>query len=137
VKLEELMIASMTEFPRYRTRFSDGMHDGIADVTVGKGGEFGGFRPHDLLEAALATCVNITVRMYADNHNMPLVGVTTRVELDRSQPEQAKFRYTVELVGDLGAEEREKLFEAANACPVRRTLSRTMAFESAFAGKTS
>ena len=127
------MIVSISESPRYRTGFSDGTHDGIADTTAEKGGSDSGFRPHCLLEAALATCVNMAVRMYADNHAIPLAGVTTRVKLDRNATEQAVFRYEVSLTGDLKVEQTEKLLQAANACPVRRTLSRTIVFESAVA----
>lgn len=125
------MIVTTSESTRYRTRFSNGKHEGTADTTAEKGGSNSGFRPHDLLEAALATCVNMTVRMYADNHGIPLTSVTARVSLDRSAPDQSTFRYDVEFAGDLMPEQIEKLHQAANACPVRRTLSRTIQFESA------
>ncbi len=122
------MIISTSESPQYRTRFSDGKHAGIADTPAEKGGSDSGFRPHELLEAALATCVNMTIRMYADNHGIPLEGVTTTVRLDRESSEQALFNYEVEFVGDLKPEHAEKLLRAANACPVRRTLSRAIVF---------
>jgi putative redox protein len=122
------MIIATSESPQYRTRFSDGTHDGMADTTAEKGGSDAGFRPHDLLEAALATCVNMTIRMYADNHGIPLQGVTTKVTLDRNTIEQAIFKYEIEFVGDLEPLHAEKLLQAANACPVRRTLSRTIVF---------
>jgi len=127
------MIVSTSESPHYRTRFSDGTHNGIADTTVENGGSDGGFRPHNLLEAALATCVNMAARMYAADHNIPLTGVTTRVKLDRNTTEQSIFGYEVEFAGDLTVEQTERLLLAANACPVRRTLSRTIVFESAVA----
>ncbi|MFZ0960882.1 MAG: OsmC family protein [Terriglobia bacterium] len=124
------MIFSKSESPRYRTRFSDGTHDGLSDTTTDKGGNHDGFRPHDLLEAALANCVNMTVRMYADHHGIPLVGVTTRVNLDRSLPDEVVFQYEVELAGELTSEQKQALFLAAHACPVRRTLSKKIRFES-------
>lgn len=127
------MIVSTSESPHYRTKFSNGTNDGVADTAAEKGGNDSGFRPHDLLEAALATCVNMAVRMYGDNHGIPLSGVTTRVKLDRNATE-AVFRYEVEFAGDLKVEHTEKLLQAANACPVRRTLSRTIVFESTVAG---
>jgi putative redox protein len=124
------MICAKSELTRYRTRFTDGEHEGIADTTADKGGEHSGFRPHDLLEAALATCVNMTVRMYADNHGIPVRGVTTNVSLDRTHPDEVVFRYEVELDGELTDEQRNKLFQAASACPVRKTLSKKIRFES-------
>ena len=50
-------------------------------------------------------------------------GVTTRVKLDRSLPGETVFRYEVQVDGELTLEQRHKLSLAANACPVRRTLS--------------
>ncbi len=123
------MIYAKSDPARYRTLFSDGKHDGIADTIAEHGGEHAGFRPHDLLEAALAACVNMTVRMYADHHNIPLQDVTTKVTLDRTHPEKVTFRYEVELDGDLSPEQREKLAQAARACPVRKTLSKQIEFK--------
>jgi putative redox protein len=124
------MIYSTSELVRYQTRFSDGAHHRISDTTADKGGSHSGFRPHDLLEAALASCVNMAVRMCADNHAIPLRSVTTRVSLDRSDADDVVFRYEVELDGELTQEQKDKLSHAANACPVRRTLSKRIRFES-------
>lgn len=123
------MIRAKSESTRYQTRFSDGEHEAISDTTADKGGAHSGFRPHDLLEAALATCVNMTVRMYADNHGIPLRGVTTSVSLDRTRPDEVVFRYEVEMDGELTAEQKASLLRAASACPVRRTLSKRIGFE--------
>jgi putative redox protein len=60
--------------------FSNGQHHTAADNTPEKGGQGAGFRPHELLEAALASCTNIRLRMYADNYRIHLVGVRTTVE---------------------------------------------------------
>jgi putative redox protein len=98
----------------YRTRFSDGAHEGYADATADKGGAGAGFRPHDLLEAALSSCANMAVRMYAESRGLPLAGVTTRVSLDRGRPEEAVFRTEVELEGELTPDERRQLMRAAD-----------------------
>jgi putative redox protein len=92
-------------------------------------GEHSGFRPHDLLEAALATCVNMTVRMYADNHGIPVHGVTTNVSVDRTRYDEVVFRHEAGLYGELTAEQLERLLHAASACPVRRTLSKRIRLE--------
>jgi putative redox protein len=123
------MIRATSEPARYLTRFSDGDHQAFSDTTVDKGGEHSGFRPHDLLEAALASCVNMTVRMYADNHGIPLRAVTTNVRLDRTRPGEVVFQYEVGLDGDLTVEQQDRLLHAASACPVRRTLSKRITFE--------
>jgi putative redox protein len=123
------MIRATSEMARYQTLFSDGTHLGVSDTTFDKGGGNAGFRPHELLEAALACCVTMTVRMYADNHGIALRDVTSTVTLNRSQPDQAVFEYEIELAGELTGEERSKLMLAASACPVRRTLSKAIRFE--------
>jgi len=127
------MISATSEQPSYCTSFSNGTHQAFSDTTPDKGGRASGFRPHELLEAALACCVNMTVRMYAENHAVPLDSVTTRVTLERG-PDHSVFRYEAEFHGDrLTPDQRSKLLEIAAACPVRRTLSKAIRFEAAAA----
>lgn len=66
--------------------------------------------------------------MYADQHGLALAGVTTRVQLDRSNPEETVFEYEVELQGTLSEQDRARLLSVAATCPVRRTLSKRMGF---------
>lgn len=113
---------------RYRARFTNGAHTAVSDTTEDKGGGGSGFRPHDLLEAALACCINMTLRMYADRHAIPLSGVTTRVTLNRTNSEEAIFEYEIELRGSLSQDQRDRLLEAAKKCPVRQTLSKRIGF---------
>ena len=123
------MIRATSQSAPYQTRFSDGEHEGLADTTPAKGGQNSGFRPHDLLEAALASCINMTVRMYADHHAIPLRSATVRVSLDRSHAEEVVFRYEVDVDGELSPAQKERLSHAARACPVGRTLAKPIRFE--------
>jgi putative redox protein len=123
------MIESLSAPGAYRTQFTDGRHTNFCDVPAENGGQDAEFCPMDLLPAALACCVNMTVRMYADKHGIPLGEVRTKVELDRSVAEQPVFRYAIELEGNFTAEQRDKLLLAAKACPVRRILSKPVLFE--------
>ena len=123
------MITSQSGDVRYKTAFSDGIHEGLADTTKDKGGSNLGFRPHDLLEAALAACMNMWMRMYADHHNLPLSGAIVTVQLDRSRPEEVIFNYSVDLDGELSETQYSKLIEIAGTCPVHRTLSKKVAFQ--------
>jgi putative redox protein len=122
------MITTRSSPERYHTLFADGARSAPADTPSEKGGAGAGFRPHALLEAALATCIDMTVRMAADKYGIPLTGVQVTVTLNRSDPEAPCFEYTIELEGDLGTEARERLYGAASRCPVRRTLSRPLHF---------
>ena len=123
------MIRATNEPAPYRTRFSDGEHECLADTTPAKGGGNSGFRPHDLLEAALASCINMTVRMYAAHHGIPLGTVAVKVSLDRGNPEETVFRYEVDVDGNLTPAQRDQLLHAARACPVSRTLAKRIRFE--------
>ncbi|MFQ5587268.1 MAG: OsmC family protein [Nitrospiria bacterium] len=129
------MIKSESGEHPYLTRFSNGVYQGISDTVSEKGGAGRGFRPHDLLEAAVASCINMTVRMYADKYHLPLEGVITTVSLDRGTEGLARFEYQIELVGALGSAQRKRLLEAAAKCPVRKTLSRQIVFEAADQGE--
>ena len=122
------MIETNSNDIRYQTRFTNRTHSALSDTTQDKGGRGSGFRPHDLLEAALASCINMTLRMYADQHNIPLSGVTTRVTLDRTSPVETVFEYEIELHGLLSQDHRDLLLEVAKECPVRQTLSKRIGF---------
>ncbi len=123
------MITAFSEKEPLKTLVSDGEHELFADTTQDKGGQNAGFRPHELLEAALAACLNMYVRTYADNHSMPIEKVVSKVELDRSDPTKTVFRHHVEIEGDLSEAQREMLAKVADACPVRKTLSKPISWE--------
>jgi putative redox protein len=89
-----------------------------------------GFRPHELLEAALASCIGITIRMVALERRLPLHDVRVAVELDRAQ-HRTVFRTRIGLDGPLAEKERALLLATARRCPVRKTLSKPLAFEEA------
>ena len=88
-----------------------------------------GFRPHELLEAALACCLNISLRMYATRHNIPLAGLATEVSLDRRVAGEAVFEYGLELDGPITEGQRQELLQAAESCAVSETLSRKILFK--------
>ena len=118
------MITATNQQPLYRTTFASPACESTADVGAAYGGQGRGFRPHELLEAAVATCMNMTVRMHAQKLGMRLASVVTKVDLDRSDPEVAAFRFELDLAGDLSADERHELHRVAARCPVSRTLAR-------------
>jgi putative redox protein len=124
---EGAMIQSSSLEAPYQAQFSDGAHSAVADVPVGKGGRGQGFGPHDLLEAALATCMCMTARTYAEKHGWPLTGVRSAVRIDRGTPGEATLHYSLEFDGPLSAVQTEVLLEAAGNCPVARTLTGKLA----------
>ncbi len=99
-------------------------------MTEDKGGSNSGFRPHDLLEAALATCLTIWLRMYAHNHGISVANVEATVSLDRSRTDEVIFNYSLDISGSLTSTEKQTLLSAAETCPVHKTLSKKLTIQS-------
>ena len=123
------MIESTAEAGTTRVTFANGAVTAVADTLKEKGGSESAFRPHELLEAALATCMTISLEVYARQQDLPLERATARVRLDRSQPGEAALHCEIQLDGPLSAEQREKLLAVARSCPVRQTLGRRLTFQ--------
>jgi putative redox protein len=99
-----------------------GRHQLLSDAPEAFGGEDTGPEPHDLLAAALAACTTLTVTMYARRKGMQLDDVRVRISHGPKDGGYELQRH-IEYVGELGLEERERLTEIANKCPVHKTLS--------------
>jgi putative redox protein len=84
------MIQADSQPDKFLTVFANGTHAFTSDTTADKGGRNLGFRPHELLEAALATCMNMTLRMAAEKHAIALSSVSVTVSLKRN-PEGSSF----------------------------------------------
>ena len=122
------MIRTKSQPTPFQVEFTNEQHSAMADTTQDKGGGSCGFRPHELLEASLPACMNMTATMYATKNNIPLTHVATKVSLDRSGLEQVVFKYNLQLTGDLTDEQRKAIHSAVRVCPVRKTLSRGFKF---------
>lgn len=118
----------------YAHRIESRAHVLTADEPTELGGTDQGPTPYELLLAALGSCSAITVRIYANRKNWPLEDVTVQVTLDRIHAKDCEdceqetgfvdvFVKEVDLQGPLTSEQRQRLTEIADRCPVHRTLS--------------
>lgn len=92
------MIESSSLDEPWQCSFSTDDIEVITDTPADYGGTGAGFRPGELLEGALASCMNMEIRMTADRAGIDVESVTTRVDLDRSGDTET-FRYAVEIEG--------------------------------------
>ncbi len=118
---------------RFGTEVHTRSHRLIADEPVSVGGGDAGPTPYDFLLAALGTCTAMTMKMYADGQEWPLLSAEVAVTHERNHRahEQAMeaggrvqaLHRRIALTGpDLTDEQREELMEIADKCPVHRTL---------------
>jgi putative redox protein len=113
---------------RYRTSLTNGSHTIGADTLKdGIGGQTG-LRPHELLEAALASCMAITLRMAAEAERIPLAGASVDVSVVRDVPGQTVFEYDARFDGELDDGQVAALRAALDRSAVLRTLSASIAF---------
>jgi putative redox protein len=98
-----------------------GPHVLPADEPIAEGGDDTGPAPHEYLLAALGVCTSMTLRLYAARKAWDLRSV--HVHLDgRHEAETFIIERTLRMEGNLNDEQRSRLGEIAEKCPVARTL---------------
>lgn len=98
----------------------------LADEPVEVGGLGSGPTPYDLLGAGLGACTAMTLRLYARGKGLKLDPVKVSVGHSRRNDRQPadSFIRTIHLQGELTGQQRQRLIEIAQRCPVHRTLER-------------
>lgn len=113
-------------------------HEFISDEPIRVGGSNLGPTPYDFLLAALGACTSMTMRMYANRKKLNITKLEVYVTHDREHVEDCEacidgksledvFYREIVVEGDLTQEQRERLLEIADLCPVHKTLHNQVA----------
>ena len=127
------MVVTESDARPYGQRITAGGHQLVADEPAAVGGADSGPTPYDLLLAGLGACTAITVRMYADRKGWRLRHITVRLRHRRIHATDCagcetrtgqldQIEREMQFEGELTDEQRARLLDIAERCPVHRTL---------------
>jgi putative redox protein len=102
-------------------------HGIVTDEPLSLGGTDDGPAPHELLPAALASCIATTIAMYAERRGWD-IGEPSVDVLYETEASPRRFEITVRLPDDLSPEQRRRLERVAESCPLRRALESGFTF---------
>jgi uncharacterized OsmC-like protein/pimeloyl-ACP methyl ester carboxylesterase len=128
------VVVRETRASKFQQTVSIGPHRLLADEPLSSGGEDTGPGPYDFVLAGLGACTSMTMRMYADRKSLPLERVTVTLKHSRIHAQDCaecetkdgmldQIDRTIAMEGALDPEQRGKLMEIADKCPVHRTLT--------------
>jgi putative redox protein len=127
------VVVRETRNSKFQQTVTVGPHQMLADEPVAVGGDDSGPGPYDLLLAGLGACTSMTMRLYADRKALPLDRVTVTLnhskiyasdcaECETRDGMLDQIERVIAIEGDLDADQRTRLMEIADKCPVHRTL---------------
>src|SRR3954469_17480387 len=128
------VVVRETRDSKFQQTVTIGPHNMLADEPVAAGGEDSGPGPYDYLLAGLGACTSMTMRLYADRKTLPMERVTVTLQHSKIHAQDCAECETkagmldqvdrvIAMEGNLDAEQRKKLMEIADKCPVHRTLT--------------
>ncbi|GLU30169.1 OsmC family protein [Trinickia caryophylli] len=130
--MSERIVNAKTGATNYQVTFDDGAHLWHADEPVALGGGDRAPTPVSLLLSSLGACTSITLKMYAQRKGWPLTDVHVTLSLEPAGDGNTINR-TIVLDGALSDEQRERLLQIANACPVHKILTRPIGIHTGLA----
>lgn len=128
------VVVRETRNSKFQQTVTIGPHRLLADEPVAAGGEDSGPGPYDFVLAGLGACTSMTMRLYADRKSLPLERTTVTLNHSNIHAEDCaecetregmldQIDLVIAMEGTLDAEQRKRLMEIADKCPVHRTLA--------------
>ena len=129
---EHQVVAHLNKNDNFLTDIKARHHYLKADEPEDYGGTNLGPNPYEFVSSGLATCTAMTIQMYAKHKDWPLSDVEVHINYEKVHAEDADsnsskkidtFSREIVLNGNINEEQKEKLLQIANKCPVHKTLS--------------
>jgi uncharacterized OsmC-like protein/pimeloyl-ACP methyl ester carboxylesterase len=128
------VVVRETRKSKFQQTISIGPHRMLADEPIAAGGDDTGPGPYDFVLAGLGACTSMTMRLYADRKSLPLERVTVTLKHSKIYAQDCaecetkagmldQIDRVIAMEGLLDAEQRKRLMEIADKCPVHRTLT--------------
>jgi uncharacterized OsmC-like protein/pimeloyl-ACP methyl ester carboxylesterase len=128
------VVVRETRKSKFQQSVSIGPHRLLADEPLAAGGEDTGPGPYDFVLAGLGACTSMTMRLYADRKSLPLERTTVTLQHSRIYAQDCaecetragmldQIDLVIAMEGNLDPEQRKRLLEIADKCPVHRTLT--------------
>jgi uncharacterized OsmC-like protein/fermentation-respiration switch protein FrsA (DUF1100 family) len=128
------VVVRETRAGKFQQTVTMGPHQMLADEPTAAGGQDSGPGPYDFVLAGLGACTSMTMRMYADRKSLPLERVTVTLQHSKIHAEDCaecetkvgmldQIDRVIAIEGALDADQRQRLMEIADKCPVHRTLT--------------
>ena len=128
-----IVLVRETHGGKFQQEILTGPHHMLADEPEKLGGLDSGPGPYDYVLAGLGACTSMTIRLYADFKKIPLANVSVRLSHDKIHVKDCEtcdakvamvdhIERAITLEGPLDAEQRKRLMDIADKCPVHRTL---------------
>jgi putative redox protein len=100
-------------------------HEMISGLPRALGGLDEAADPHELIEAALVGCTILTCQLYANRKQWSLLSTEVQVKIESEDASGTVISRDIRFKGNLTNEQRERLFEIANKCPIHNLLVRS------------
>ena len=128
------VVVQETRSSKFQNTVAIGPHHLLADEPRAAGGDDTGPGPYDFLLAGLGACKSMTMRLYADRKSFPLERATVTLshnkiyardcaECETKEGMLDQIEVAIGLEGPLDADQRKRILEIADKCPVHRTLT--------------